>query len=102
MSYKRVKGAFNEVIFATFLPDHNKGELLILKLVPELVLTSLVFTLLRVFINQETAESYRLLFQQVFSLVSEVCGRPVKFHYLHNSGIKAVVVDMDAKQMSGE
>ncbi|EYE94136.1 uncharacterized protein EURHEDRAFT_458234, partial [Aspergillus ruber CBS 135680] len=84
MSYKRVKGAFNEVIFATFLPDHNK-----------------VFTLLRVFINQETAESYRLLFQQVFSLISEVCGRPVEFHYLHNSGIKAVVVDMDAKQMSG-
>lgn len=36
MSYKRVKGAFNEVIFATFLPDHNKGELLRLELVLEL------------------------------------------------------------------
>lgn len=65
------------------------------------MLTSPVFTLLRVFINQESTESYRLLFQQVFSLVSEVCERPVLFHYLHDSGIKAIVVDMDAKQMSG-
>lgn len=65
------------------------------------MLTSSVFTLLRVFINQESTESYRLLFQQVFSLISEVCERPVQFHYLHNSGIKAIVVDMDAKQMSG-
>lgn len=36
MSYKRVKGEFNEVIFATFLPDHNKSELMVLELVPEL------------------------------------------------------------------
>lgn len=27
MSYKRVKGDFNEVIFATYLPDHGKGKL---------------------------------------------------------------------------
>lgn len=66
------------------------------------MLTSLVFTLLQVFINQETAEGYKLLFEQVFSLISEVCERPVQFHYLHGSGIKAIVVDMDAKQMSGE
>ena len=26
MSYKRVKGDFNEVIFATFLPEHGKGK----------------------------------------------------------------------------
>jgi hypothetical protein len=26
MSYKRIKGEFNEVIFATFLPDHGKSK----------------------------------------------------------------------------
>lgn len=26
MSYKRVKGEFNEVIFATFLEEHNKSK----------------------------------------------------------------------------
>jgi hypothetical protein len=25
MSYKRVKGIFNEVIFARFIPEHGKG-----------------------------------------------------------------------------
>lgn len=28
MSYKRVKGLFNEVIFATFIPEHGKGKLI--------------------------------------------------------------------------
>lgn len=27
MSFKRVKGAFNEVIFATFIEEHGKGML---------------------------------------------------------------------------
>ena len=26
MSYKRVKGVFNEVIFARFVPEHGKGK----------------------------------------------------------------------------
>lgn len=26
MSYKRVKGEINEVIFARFVPDHGKGK----------------------------------------------------------------------------
>jgi hypothetical protein len=26
VSYKRVKGEFNEVIFATFLPEHAKSK----------------------------------------------------------------------------
>lgn len=26
MSYKRVKGIFNEVIFARFIPEHGKSE----------------------------------------------------------------------------
>jgi hypothetical protein len=28
ISYKRVKGDFNEVIFATFLPQHGKSKYL--------------------------------------------------------------------------
>lgn len=35
MSYKRVKGEFNEVIFATFLPEHGKSKY---KLVPVILI----------------------------------------------------------------
>jgi hypothetical protein len=62
----------------------------------------LVSTLLRVFMNRETTDSYRLLFKRVFELVSEVQQTPTAFWYLHNRGIKAVVTDMCAKQMTGK
>lgn len=52
--------------------------------------------------DQETAASYRLLFHRVFQLIHEVCGEPVQFYYLHQSGYKAIVVDMDGKQLSGK
>ncbi|CBF78887.1 predicted protein [Aspergillus nidulans FGSC A4] len=57
MSYKRVKGDFNEVIFATFLPQHGK-----------------IITLLRVFMDHESAFSYKLLFTRVFQLIADIQG----------------------------
>ncbi|KAJ5491665.1 hypothetical protein N7539_003232 [Penicillium diatomitis] len=83
MSYKRVKGPFNEVIFAVFLPSHGK-----------------IMTLLRVFTDQETPEGYQFLFQKVFSLVSDVANQPFEFHYLHGRGLKAIVSDMCPRQMT--
>ncbi|KAJ5424918.1 hypothetical protein N7445_010891 [Penicillium cf. griseofulvum] len=69
MSYKRVKGIFNEVIFATFLPDHGK-----------------IITLFRVFTDQETTTGYHFIFGTVFNLVQRCIGKEIKFHYLHGSG----------------
>ena len=55
------------------------------------------------YINQETSEVYRILFERAFGLLSEKSGKkPVCFHYLHKKGFKAIIVDMDSKQMSGE
>ncbi|KAJ5817626.1 hypothetical protein N7447_007634 [Penicillium robsamsonii] len=83
MSYKRVQGIFNEVIFATFLPDHGK-----------------IITLLRVFTTEETTSGYTTIFAAAFNLITRVTGVPVKFHYLHGSGIKSIVIDMCPKQMT--
>ena len=52
--------------------------------------------------NTETADAYLLLFKRVFDLLSEICEAPVQFHYLHNSGIQAILMDMCPKQMSGK
>ncbi|DAA78601.1 TPA_exp: Uncharacterized protein A8136_2386 [Trichophyton benhamiae CBS 112371] len=84
MSYKRIKSKqFNEVVFAKFLQAHNK-----------------VFTLLRVFTNKESPHGYQLLFERVFATISRVLQKPVNFFYLHRRGFKAIVMDMDAKQMT--
>ncbi|CAI7611440.1 unnamed protein product [Penicillium viridicatum] len=83
MSYKRVKGIFNEVIFATFVPEHGK-----------------IITLFRVFTNQETTKAYHFIFAMVFNLIERCIGKKVKFHYLHGSGIKSIVSDMCPKQMT--
>lgn len=58
-------------------------------------------TLLRVFTDQDSKEGYARLFFRVFTLVSEVTGRPFQFHYLHGAGLKTIVVDMDTKQFTG-
>ncbi|KAJ5330317.1 hypothetical protein N7476_000100 [Penicillium atrosanguineum] len=84
MSYKRVKGDINEVIFATMLTDHGK-----------------IITLCRVFTDQESAAGYKFIFQMVFELMSRSIGRPIRFHYLHREGIKAIVGDMGPKQIFG-
>ncbi|KAI2757724.1 hypothetical protein CBS147339_2395 [Penicillium roqueforti] len=84
MSYKRVKGVFNEVIFATFVPKHGK-----------------IMTLFRVFTDQETTKAYHFIFGNVFNLVERCIGKKIKFHYLHGSGIRSIITDMCPKQMTG-
>ncbi|KAJ5195557.1 uncharacterized protein N7498_008995 [Penicillium cinerascens] len=84
MSYKRVKGDINEVIFATMLTNHGK-----------------IITLCRVFTDQENSAGYKFIFRMVFELISRSIGRPIRFHYLHGEGIKAIVGDMCPKQILG-
>ena len=95
-----MKGEFNEVIFATFLPARvkSKSELVSIQYFTN---TLLVITLLRVFMNHESPIAYKMLFTYVFKLLEDVLGTPIQFHYLHNSGFQAIVVDMDYKQMKG-
>jgi hypothetical protein len=61
-----------------------------------------VITLLRVLIDKDSPASYKVLFQSVFKLVSDVCEEPTRFHYLHGIGIKSIVIDMCPKQMTGK
>lgn len=61
-----------------------------------------VITLLRVLIDKDSPASYKVLFQRVFKLVSDVCEEPTRFHYLHGIGIKSIVIDMCPKQMTGK
>ncbi|EAU34810.1 predicted protein [Aspergillus terreus NIH2624] len=77
-------GAFKEVTFMRYLQEYGK-----------------VITLLRVLIDKDSPASYKVLFQRVFKLVSDVCEEPTRFHYLHGIGIKSIVIDMCPKQMTG-
>ncbi|KAJ5198717.1 uncharacterized protein N7498_007834 [Penicillium cinerascens] len=84
MSYKRVKGVMNEVIFATMLPEHRK-----------------IFTLCRVFTDKENPTAYKFIFQRVFELVSQAIQKPIRFESIHSEGIKAIVGDIYPNQMCG-
>ncbi|EYE90406.1 uncharacterized protein EURHEDRAFT_417473 [Aspergillus ruber CBS 135680] len=85
MSYKRIRQkGMNEVVFATYLPEHGK-----------------IITLLRVFTDQETTEGYYLLFTRVFTLVQRMTGQSVEFNSIHSNGIYGIIVDMDTKQYTG-
>ncbi|KAJ5111672.1 hypothetical protein NUU61_001571 [Penicillium alfredii] len=87
MSYKRVRGPFNEVTFATFVDRIGQGK---------------IITLLRVLTDRkEDAHTYEAIFTYAYELVGEVTGRPAQFYYLHNTGLKAIVFDMDWAQFKG-
>jgi hypothetical protein len=102
MSYKRVKeSGLNEVIFATFLPDHGKSRCL---LIIYKVFTNylLVITLLQIFTNQDTTEGYYLLFKRSFQMIEKVTGNRCSFRPLHGTGIYGIIMDMCNKQMTGK
>ncbi|EGE86700.2 hypothetical protein BDDG_09650, partial [Blastomyces dermatitidis ATCC 18188] len=85
MSYKHIKSSkMNEVIFATYLPQHGK-----------------IITLCRIFTEQENPERYYHLFQQTFAVVQKLQNQSVSFDYLHELKIQAIIVDMCTKQMTG-
>lgn len=52
--------------------------------------------------NIDSRLAYFLFFKRVFDLLSEICGVPVEFHYLHNNGIRAIIMDMWPAQISGK
>ena len=44
---------------------------------------------------------YQRLFSRAFTLIYRITRQQVRFHHLHNQGFKAVVMDMDSKQLKG-
>lgn len=58
-------------------------------------------TFVRVFVNYQSTEMYTTLFREVFRIIGEQTGQPVKWQHLHQSGFGCIVMDMDSMQMSG-
>ena len=99
MTFKRIKSAdINEVVFAAFLPEINKGKRLIYY---KSITNVLVMTFVRIFVNQESTEMYTQLFHTVFNAIAKETGQLVQWKHLHQSGFTGIVMDMDSKQMSG-
>ncbi|KAJ5128046.1 hypothetical protein N7448_008825 [Penicillium atrosanguineum] len=84
MTFKRVAGDINEVVFVT------KDKIL-----------KQVIVLARVFVNCDSTEMYFELFKALFHKVTEVTQSPIQWYHIHQNGIQAVIVDMCAKQASG-
>ncbi|OCK85458.1 hypothetical protein K432DRAFT_33984 [Lepidopterella palustris CBS 459.81] len=73
-----------EIVFAGFLPEVNK-----------------VITFARIFVNQDTTEMYKRVFQHFFQIVEDQYQIPIRWQHLHGSGFQAVVLDQDSKQYAG-
>ncbi|KAG4026597.1 hypothetical protein MFRU_038g00010 [Monilinia fructicola] len=89
-SYKRTAGKWREVIFAQYIEQENIDQLTQLS---------------RVYTDVETAEGFYQLFKNWYRCINEALENadqpPLHFHHIHGNGIKAIVVDMCAKQANG-
>ena len=68
------------------------------------LISGLVVTYGRVFINSESRVAYFNLFTMFWRQVELALPRTqrVRWHHLHSSGVKAIVTDMCSKQASGK
>lgn len=86
MCYKRIKDTeWKEVVIAKYFPMHGK-----------------VITLARCYMSMESSEGYYLFFSRLFDLIERLTSKPFLFHYQCGQGLKAILMDMDSKQMSGK
>ncbi|KAF1936295.1 hypothetical protein EJ02DRAFT_96673 [Clathrospora elynae] len=84
VSYKRLRGAWAEILIAVFHPRQNT-----------------LLTLGRIITNTSYSSMYQLGISSFFRLASERVGRPAQWRHLHGSGFYGVMLDMCSKQMSG-
>lgn len=59
-----------------------------------------VFPFLRVWVNQETSKMYFEMFIIVFRLLAQ-WGARIQWEYIHGTGLQAILMDMDTKQLPG-
>jgi hypothetical protein len=89
-----------ELVFATMLQQHGKNKNLIgLYAVYNALLTSLVFTIARIFMNHETKEGYKRAFIRFFQLIKIKLGRPNRWNTIpiNGSGWSAISINIDSK-----
>lgn len=85
IAFKRVKNkGEKEIVFAIINKINRK-----------------TFTLIRVFINQESTEMYYQMFKRVFTLIKTKYNYPIRWQHLHGEGFAALVIDINAKQLPG-
>jgi hypothetical protein len=60
--------------------------------------------LVRVFTDQKSPDSFCLLFHRVFELAQLMTGnqKSVRFHHIHRSGYRSVLIDMEQILYTGE
>lgn len=59
-------------------------------------------TFVRAYVNLQTAEMYKILFQEVFRIICQQVGQLVQWQHIHKAGFGCIVMDMDSTQMSGK
>jgi hypothetical protein len=102
MAHKRLKRKdLNEVVFARYIKEQNKG-IYSKVFYKQLLSSTLVVTLCRAFTTQDSREGYHCLFRRVFQQVQKLTGHPFYFHPLHGTGVQGVVMNMDSKAYGGK
>jgi hypothetical protein len=61
----------------------------------------IVITLYRVFTTEDTTEGYYTIFRKVYDIVHKLTGKKLTFRAIHGTGLHAIVMDMDNKQIGG-
>ncbi|KAF2809704.1 uncharacterized protein BDZ99DRAFT_387971, partial [Mytilinidion resinicola] len=85
MGFKRLYNSEEkEIVFTTFSQEHGK-----------------VITLARVLVNRESVVLYERMFSMFFDTVSKLFEVPILWFHIHGRGFRAMVMDMDTKQMPG-
>ncbi|ORY59939.1 uncharacterized protein BCR38DRAFT_412156 [Pseudomassariella vexata] len=85
LSYKMIKGDTNLFSFAGENKDIGR-----------------IITYIYCFTNWDSREAYAVIFQEIFRIVADITGEPIKGHHLNGGiGIQAVTLDMCPKQAPG-
>jgi hypothetical protein len=61
----------------------------------------IVITLCHVFTTEDTTEGYYTIFKKVYDIVHKLTGKKLTFCAIHGTGLYAIVMDMDNKQIKG-
>jgi hypothetical protein len=58
-------------------------------------------TVARIYCTRETRLAFATMFRELWKLIEKVTGKPMRFKFLHGSGLKAILVDGDKRQVEG-
>jgi len=61
----------------------------------------LAFVIARGFINSQSAQAHRILFNHIFSIAEQDTGCPIQFRHIHGTGWDTVIADAHKGQARG-